>query len=58
MVTNDFGIKNVGQLIIKNAKKSTFKTVTPFDFSEVFITVEDQGNLMSPSGAEISRTKM
>lgn len=58
VVTNDYGIKNVGQLIISNAKKSTFKTVTPFDFNEVFITVEDQGDLMSPTGAEISRTKM
>ena len=58
VVTNDYGIKNVGQLIIQNAKKSTFKTVTPFDFSEVFITVEEQGNLLTPSGVEISRTKM
>lgn len=58
VVTNDFGIKNVGQINIKNAKKSTLKTVTPFDFSEVFITVENQGNLLSPTGAEISRTKM
>ena len=58
VVTNDYGIKNVGQLIIKNAKKSTFKAVTPFDFSEVFITVESQGNLMTPAGSEISRTKM
>jgi hypothetical protein len=58
VITNDHGVKNVGQLNIKNAKKSTFKTVTPFDFSEVFITVEEQGNLLTPSGVEISRTKM
>ncbi len=58
VVTNDYGIKNVGQLNIQNAKKSTFKTVTPFDFSEVFITVENQGDLLTPGGVEISRTKM
>jgi hypothetical protein len=58
VMTNDYGIKNVGQLTIRNAKKSTFKTVTPFDFSEVFITVENQGDLMTPTGTEISRTKM
>lgn len=58
VITNDHGVKNVGQLNIKNAKKSTFKTVTPFDFSEVFITVENQGNLLSPTGTEVSRTKM
>ena len=58
VITNDHGVKNVGQLNIKNAKKSTFKTVTPFDFSEVFITVENQGNLLSPTCTEVSRTKM
>lgn len=58
VVTNDYGVKNVGQLTVRNAKKSTFKTVTPFDFSEVFITVENQGDLMTPTGTEISRTKM
>src|SRR5690606_3236294 len=58
IVTKDQAIENVGQLIIKNAKKSVFKTVTPFDFNEVFITVENQGNLKTPTGKEISRTKI
>ncbi len=58
IVTKDYGIKNVGQLIVDNAKKNTFKTVTPFDFDEVFITVEDQGDLKYPTGREISRTKI
>lgn len=58
IVTKDQAIENVGQLIIKNAKKSVFKTVTPFDFNEVFITVENQGNLKAPTGKEISRTKI
>ena len=58
IVTKDHGIKNAGQLIIKNAKKSNFKAVTPFDFNEVFITVENQGALKEPTGKEISRTKI
>jgi len=58
IVTKEDEIKNVGRLIIKNAKKSTFKTATPFDFDEVFITVENQGDLKSPTGREISRTKI
>lgn len=48
--------KNVGQLTIKNAKKATLKTTTPFNVKEIFITAEDQGNLTYPSGIEISRT--
>jgi hypothetical protein len=49
---------NVGQMNVENAKKSTFKTATPFDFDEVFITVEEQGDLKFPSGTEIARTKI
>lgn len=58
IVTNEHGIKNVGQLMIRNARKSIFKAITPFDFNEIFITVEDQGDLKSPTGTEISRTKI
>lgn len=58
IVTNDYGVKNLGQLIVSNAKKSSFKTVAPFDFSEVFITVENEGDLKAPTGTEISRTKI
>ncbi|PKQ43947.1 hypothetical protein [Confluentibacter flavum] len=58
IVTEEHGIKNVGQLIIDNAEKSTLKTVTPFDFNELFITVEDQGDLKYPTGTEVSRTRI
>jgi antitoxin component of RelBE/YafQ-DinJ toxin-antitoxin module len=58
IVTKDYGLKNVGQIQVKNGKKATFKTVTPFEFSEVFITVENQGDLSYPTGQEISRTKI
>lgn len=58
IVTKKQGIKNVGQLIINNAKKTIFKTVTPFEFDELFITVENQGDLKYPTGIEISRTRI
>lgn len=58
IVTKEYGLKNVGQLNVDNAEKATFKTVTPFDFDEVFITVEKQGNLEYPEGIEIARTKL
>lgn len=51
------GTKNVGQLLVTNGDKATFKTTTAFDFNEVFITVENQSNLTYPAGVEISRTK-
>jgi hypothetical protein len=58
IVTKSKSIKNVGQLNVENAKKTTFKTTTAFDFDEVFITVENQGDLNYPRGIEISRTKI
>jgi hypothetical protein len=45
-------------LNVENAKKTVFKTVTPFDFDEVFITLENQGDLNYPLGVEIARTKI
>ncbi|WP_027136671.1 hypothetical protein [Gaetbulibacter saemankumensis] len=58
IVSKEYGLKNVGQLNVDNAEKATFKTVTPFNFDEVFITVEKQGNLEYPEGIEIARTKL
>lgn len=58
IVTTEYGVKNVGQLNVDNAEKSTFKTITPFDFDEVFITVERKGDLQYPEGDEIARTKL
>lgn len=52
------GIKNIGQLNIKNAKTSSLKTLTAFDFDEVIITAEEQGDIIYPSGIEISRVKV
>lgn len=58
VLTKDQGVKNVGQLNVKNAKETKFRSVTAFDFYEIFITVENQSGLQYPSGAEISRTKI
>ncbi len=52
----DNGTKNAGQLIIKNAKRASLKTSTPYDVNEIFITAEDQGDYSYPVGVEISRT--
>lgn len=48
--------KNIGQLNNSNGKTTKLKTLTVFDVNEIFITVEDQGNLSYPMGTEISRT--
>ena len=58
IVTEDNGIKNVGQLSNKNAKKVELETTTPFNVKEIFITAEDEGNITYPSGIEITRTKL
>jgi len=58
IVTKNEGVKNIGQLSVKNAKTSTLKSLTPFDFNEVFITAEEQGDITYPSGTEVSRVLM
>ncbi|MBA4259493.1 MAG: hypothetical protein C0446_10040 [Chitinophaga sp.] len=57
VVSKGQGTKNVGQLLVTNGDKASFKTTTAFDFDEVFITVENQSDLSYPTGVEISRTK-
>ena len=56
IVVDNGMIKNVGQLINKNAKTTVLKTVTPFNVKEIIITAEDQGDLDYTAGVEISRT--
>jgi hypothetical protein len=57
IVTKAYGLKNVGQLNVKNAEKTIFNTITPFDFREVVITVENKVDLNYPEGVEIARAK-
>lgn len=58
IVTKNEGTKNIGQLRVKNAKTSTLKSLTVFDFNEVFITAEEQGAVLYPSGPEITRVSV
>lgn len=55
VVTKNEGTKNIGQLSVRNAKTSSLKSLTAFDFTEVFITAEEQGDIVYPSGPEITR---
>ncbi|NJL77622.1 MAG: hypothetical protein HC892_23885 [Saprospiraceae bacterium] len=57
-VTNENGIKNLGQLSNKNAGKATLETTTSFITNEVFITAEEQGNISYPTGTEITRVAL
>ncbi len=58
ITTAQNGTKNLGQLKIKNAKKATLETITPFDPQEIFITAEDEGNISYAMGPEISRLSL
>lgn len=55
IVTENNGTKNIGQMIVKNGKKTSLKTTTPFNVKEIFITAEEQSDLTYPTGIEISR---
>ncbi len=57
IATDAGGIRNLGQMTHKNANSVTIETLTPQDFSEVFITAEQDGNMSYPKGVEISRAK-
>ena len=50
------GYKNVGQLRSKNAKKAELQTLSPFEFNEILITAETNGDASYPEGVVISRT--
>ena len=57
IVTEKDGVRNIGKMLNKNAQTTNLETLTPFKFSEVFITAEDQVDASYPNGLEISRTK-
>jgi hypothetical protein len=58
IVTERDGVKNIGKLLNKNAQSTGLETLTPFKFTEVFITAEDYADTTSPNGFEISRTRL
>ena len=57
ITTKESGIKNIGQLENKNAKKASLTTVSSFEPVEIFITAKDDGNATYPTGTEISRAR-
>ncbi len=57
IVTDKDGVRNIGKMINKNVQTTGLETLTPFKFSEVFITAEDREDAIYPSGVEISRTR-
>lgn len=56
--TEDNKVMNLGQLRNDNAQTASLTTVTPYDPKEIFITLEEQGSVSSPSGTEISRAEV
>jgi len=57
-VTNENEIKNLGRLELNNSGKGELNTVSPFRIKQIIITAEDEGNLQSPRGVEISRVNI
>ena len=61
METKDNGLKNIGQLktnssFFSGELKSSFSAITPFDPSKVFITAENDANIIRPSGVTVLST--
>lgn len=57
IVTHNDGIRSLGRLNNRNAKTAIISTLTPFAFTEIFITAEGQADVSYPSGVEIARAK-
>jgi len=58
IVKDSGGVGNIGQLANKNAGTVSIEALTSHEFSEVFITAEQDGNISYPRGVEISRIKI
>lgn len=54
LVSKENGTANMGLLKVENAEKSSLEVLTPFEPVEMFITAEDEGNVSTPNGVEIS----
>ncbi|MCX6307477.1 MAG: hypothetical protein NTY32_01145 [Bacteroidia bacterium] len=57
IVTESDGARNIGKLLNRNSKTVRMETVIPNYSTEVFITAEEDGEAVSPTGIEISRIK-
>jgi len=57
VVTEKESVKNIGKLINKNTKTAKMETLIPDFVTEVFITAEEDGDVLYPKGVEISRVQ-
>jgi hypothetical protein len=57
IVTEKDGTRNIGALKNRNVQTIDLETLTPFKFTEVFITTENHVDVSYPSGIEISRIR-
>ena len=57
VISENDGIRNIGLLKNKNARVAEIETLTPFKFTEIFITAENKADVSYPTGVEISRIK-
>lgn len=57
IVTERDGARNIGKLFNRNSKTARLVTIIPNNSTEVFITAEEDGEAVSPSGIEISRIR-
>lgn len=57
IVTRNEGTRSIGRLTNKNAVTTSLETLTPFAFTEIFITAEGQSDISYPLGVEITRAR-
>lgn len=57
IVTERDGARNSGKLTNRNSRTAKMETVIPNYSTEVFITAEEDGEAVTPSGIEISRIR-
>jgi hypothetical protein len=57
IVTERDGARNIGKLMNRNSMTVKMETLIPNYSTEVFITAEEDGETVTPSGIEISRIR-
>lgn len=57
IVTEREGSRNIGKLMNRNSKTAKMETLIPNYSTEVYITAEEDGEAITPTGIEISRIK-
>lgn len=57
ILTENSDTRNLGQLRNKNAQLAEIQTLTPYKYTDIFITAEEQADVLYPTGVEISRLK-